>query len=184
MTDAFYSYDTTKRSNTHSTESREVLYPWHAWHGRPVWVHQAMVKNGVAIFHCGLEQIAGSRLLEVPRWMFDATICCGMHLAATPTISVKAMLELKRLLESATLDSHNVTIESGHRFLESAGGANAKRTANCAIAAVPTPLPKVPQWEALPYELRRRTVPLLAQLLREHCARSVNANRAGEVCDE
>ena len=129
---------TTKQSNTHSTESREVLYRWHAWHGRPVWIHQAMVKNGVAIFHCELEQIAGSRLLEVPRWMFDATICCGMHLAATPTISVKAMLELKHLLASATLDSHNVTIESGHRFLESAGGANAKRTANCAIAAVPS----------------------------------------------
>ena len=46
------------------------------------------------------------------------------------------------------------------------------------------PLPKVPQWEALLYELRRQTVPLLAQLLREHCARSVTANRAGEVCDE
>src|ERR1700752_2749675 len=45
-TDAFCSDDTTKQSNPHSTESREVLYPWHAWHGRPVWIHQAMVKNG------------------------------------------------------------------------------------------------------------------------------------------
>jgi hypothetical protein len=68
-TDAFCSCDTTKQSNTHSTESREVLYPWHAWHGRPVWIHQAMVKNGVAIFHCGLEQ-AASRLLQVPHPRF------------------------------------------------------------------------------------------------------------------
>src|SRR5215469_12649531 len=58
VTNAFCSDDTTKQPNTHNTESREVLYPWHAWHGRSVWIHQAIVKNGVAIFHCGLEQAA------------------------------------------------------------------------------------------------------------------------------
>jgi hypothetical protein len=46
------------------------------------------------------------------------------------------------------------------------------------------PLPKVSQWETLPYELRRRTVPLLARLLCEHHARKVTANYAKEVCDE
>jgi hypothetical protein len=95
-----------------------------------------MVKNGVAIFHCGLEQ-AASRLLQVPQWMFDRTICRGMHLAPTPAISIDAMLELKRLLASATLGGHKVTVESGHRHLESARGANAKRTENCTIATVP-----------------------------------------------
>jgi hypothetical protein len=97
-----------------------------------------MVKNGVAIFHCGLEQ-AASRLLQIPQWMFDRTTCRGMHLAPTPAISIKAMLELKRLLASATLGGHNVIIESGHRHLESARGANAKRTENSTIAAVPSP---------------------------------------------
>ena len=80
VTDEFCSGGTTKQPNTHNTESREVLYPWHAWHGRSVWIHQAMVKNGVAIFHCGLEQ-AVLRLLQVPQWMFDRTIFRGMHLA-------------------------------------------------------------------------------------------------------
>jgi hypothetical protein len=104
-TDAFCSCDTTNQPNTHSTESREVLYPWHAWHGRSVWIRQAMVKNGVAIFHCGLEQ-AASRLLQIPQWMFDRTTCRGMHLAPTPAISINAMLELKRLLVSATSGGH------------------------------------------------------------------------------
>jgi hypothetical protein len=95
-TDAFCSDDTTKQPNTHNTESREVLYPWHAWHawhGRSVWIHQAMVKNGVAIFHCGLEQ-AALRLLQVPQWMFDRTICRGMHLAPTPATRPAAGLRL------------------------------------------------------------------------------------------
>jgi hypothetical protein len=47
-----------------------------------------------------------------------------------------------------------------------------------------TPSPKIPQWEALPYELRQRTVPLLARLLRQHYARSVATKRVEETCDE
>jgi hypothetical protein len=47
-----------------------------------------------------------------------------------------------------------------------------------------TPSSKIPHWEALPYEPRRRTVPLLAQRLRQHYARSVAAKRAEETCDE
>jgi hypothetical protein len=30
-----------KQPNTHNnTESRKLLYPWHPWHGRSVWVHR------------------------------------------------------------------------------------------------------------------------------------------------
>ena len=47
-----------------------------------------------------------------------------------------------------------------------------------------TPSPKIPQWEVLPYELRQRTVPLLARLLRQHYARGVTAKRVEETCDE
>jgi hypothetical protein len=47
-----------------------------------------------------------------------------------------------------------------------------------------TPSSKIPQWETPPYELRRRTVPLLAPLLRQQYARSVAAKRAEETCDE
>jgi hypothetical protein len=47
-----------------------------------------------------------------------------------------------------------------------------------------TPSPMIPQWEDLPYELRQRTVRLLARLLRQHHSRSVSARRAEETCDE
>jgi hypothetical protein len=45
-------------------------------------------------------------------------------------------------------------------------------------------LSKIPQWEALPYELRQRTIPLLARLLRQYYVRSVAVKRAEETCDE
>jgi hypothetical protein len=47
-----------------------------------------------------------------------------------------------------------------------------------------TPSSKIPQWEALPKELRQRTVALLARLLRQHYARSVAAKPLEETCDE
>lgn len=48
-----------------------------------------------------------------------------------------------------------------------------------------TPSPKTPHWEALPYELRQRTVRLLARLLRQHYARrGVTTKRVEETCDE
>ena len=61
--------------DTHITESREVLYPWHPWYGRSVWIYQTLTKNGAAICHCGLSQTRDSRALEVPQWMFDSAAC-------------------------------------------------------------------------------------------------------------
>jgi hypothetical protein len=80
-----------------------------------------MVKGGVAIFYCGLEKIAEPYLLEVPRWMFNATVCYRTYLAAAPTLSVEAWVELKR----QTLDSHNVAVEARHTSIQSTGGADA-----------------------------------------------------------
>jgi hypothetical protein len=95
-----------------------------------------MVKNGIAIFFCSLEKIAAARLLEIPQWMFDATACYGMHLAPTPAIYIETILELKRLVAQATSDRHDTYIRLWHRSAESAGGANAKRPAECAISVV------------------------------------------------
>src|SRR5215831_9714990 len=96
--DAYDSRCTTKQPNTHNTESRKLLYPWHPWHGRSVWVHRTMVKNGIAIFFCSLEKIATAGLLEIPQWMFDAAAYYEMHLAPTPAIYIETMLDLKRLV--------------------------------------------------------------------------------------
>jgi hypothetical protein len=127
---------TTKQPNTHNTESRKLLYPWHPWHGHSVWVHRTMVRNGIAISFCSLEKNAAARLLEIPQWMFDATACYGMHLAPTPAICMETILDLKRLVAPATSESHDANIRLRHRSAESAGGANAKRPAEWPISAV------------------------------------------------
>ena len=53
---AFGPHGTSRQSNTHSTEVQEIRYPWHPWYGRPVWIHGALVKGGLALYHCSLEQ--------------------------------------------------------------------------------------------------------------------------------
>ena len=46
---------TSRQRNTHSTEAREVRYPWHPWFGRSVMVYEALTKGGDAICRCGFD---------------------------------------------------------------------------------------------------------------------------------
>ena len=46
---------TTKRKNAHSTEFRELLYPWHPWSGLRVVVHAAIERPGGVVFRCDLK---------------------------------------------------------------------------------------------------------------------------------
>src|SRR5947208_10981922 len=64
-------YCTTRLENTHGTDFRELLYPWHPWFGLRVCVHQAIDKSGSGIFRCTLSGSDADRWLEVPAWMFD-----------------------------------------------------------------------------------------------------------------
>ena len=76
--------DTSRRDNAQKTEVRSVCYPWHPWYDRSLVIRESLVKNGVAVYRCGLE--AGditSRSLEIPQWMFDRAICCGLRRAET-----------------------------------------------------------------------------------------------------
>src|SRR6516165_2997567 len=43
---------TTRQHNTHRTEEREVLYPWHRWFGRRVFVHEVLVRGNGRVFRC------------------------------------------------------------------------------------------------------------------------------------
>ena len=135
-------------------------------------------------FFCSPEKAAAARLLEIPQWIFDAAAYYEMHLAPTPAICIETMLDLKRLVAQATSESHDADIRLRHRSAESAGGANAKRPAEWPISAVSDTLAEDPSVGGLPYEIRQRTVPLLARLLRQHYARSVAAKRVEEACDE
>jgi hypothetical protein len=64
---------TSRQRNTHSTESREVRYPWHPWFGRSVTVYEALSKSGHRVCRCGFDDQRNDRSLEVPTWMFDSS---------------------------------------------------------------------------------------------------------------
>ena len=123
---AYATADTTQQRNTHNIESREVRYPWHPWCGRVVAVHQTFAKNGWVVSHCSIEENAEARHLEIPEWMFDPVICRRTQLAAVPTVSCEALLDLKSLLRCAPCPDTDVVLQPQHRSLLSPGGADAK----------------------------------------------------------
>ncbi len=116
---------TSRQSNTHITESREVLYPWHPWYGRSVWIYQTLTKNGAAICRCGLSQTPNSRALEVPQWMFDSAACSRTRITPSVAVTGAALLELKELLSRVRPGKSAVVLDAQHRSLLCAGGADA-----------------------------------------------------------
>ena len=119
---------TSRQRNTHSNESREVRYPWHPWHDRMVTTHRSFTRNGRALFCCSTEESLEGRFLEIPQWMFDPAICCRMQLAAVPTVSCEALLDLKAVLQCALPPDRDVVLQAQHPCLLSLGGADAKVT--------------------------------------------------------
>ncbi len=119
---------TTRQRNTHNIVSREVRYLWHPWYARAVAVHETFTRNGRAVFQCGVDEKPGARLLEIPQWMFDSVACCHMSLATVPSVSCRALLDLKALLRCAPFPDSDVVLQGQHRSLLSPGGADAKIT--------------------------------------------------------
>ncbi len=92
--------DTSQQHNTHLIEWREVRYAWHPWYGRAVAVRKRFARYDRVTFQCSIEADPEARLLEIPEWMFDPAICLRMRrLAAAPTVSCEALLDLKSLLQ-------------------------------------------------------------------------------------
>ena len=116
--------NTSRQSNTHSTELREIRYPWHPWYGRPVWIYGAIVKSGWALYRCSLEQNQKARLFEIPQWMFDSGACCRVHRAEQPAVDSAALLELKLLLHRTRSPGRDLVVQAQHH--SSPGGADAR----------------------------------------------------------
>ena len=76
--DGFDRRGKSRQRNTHSTESREVRYPWHPWRDRMVTTHRSFTWNARALFCCSIEESLEGRFLEIPQWMFDPAICYRM----------------------------------------------------------------------------------------------------------
>ena len=131
-------HGTSRQHNTHNIEWQEVCYTWHPWCGRVVAVHQTFARNGRVVSHCSIEENAEARHLEIPEWMFDPAICCRMQLAAEPTVSCQALLDLKSQLRCASISSTDVVLQAQHCSLLSPGGADAKvlESNGCSIHTV------------------------------------------------
>src|SRR4051812_48380157 len=69
---------TTERHKTHKTESAKVIYPWHPFYECEVRVHGERNRRGSIVLICS----AGDEMkvpVEVPVWMFDTALCCGIR---------------------------------------------------------------------------------------------------------
>ena len=140
--DAFWIGDTSRQSNTHSTESRELLYPWHPWYGRSLWIHGALVKSGRVVYRCSLEAQQKAPLLEIPQWMFESTGCCRVHRAENPFVDCAALLDLKLLLHPTRSPVSGLVVQAQHYSVP--GGADARigestRNSTDRIVSLPTP---------------------------------------------
>jgi len=109
-----------------------------------VAVHEAFTRNGRAVCRCGADENPGIRLLEIPQWMFDSVACCRMRLAAVPTVSCGALLDLKALLRCALFPDSAVVLQGQHRSLLSPGGADARITKPTESRSIQT-IPSAPE---------------------------------------
>ena len=92
---------TTERQNTHVTDRREVLYPWHPWFGRSVYVHSVIDTPGDAVFRCSLTGRRSDRPLEVPIWMFDRAACASCRRSGSSHVGLEALRALAGLVSDA-----------------------------------------------------------------------------------
>jgi hypothetical protein len=90
---------TTRLENTHGTNFRELLYPWHPWFGLQACVHAAIDRSGGNIFRCTLRGSDADRWLEVPAWMFDRSTCAKLRVAADANADLAALTSLAALLQ-------------------------------------------------------------------------------------
>jgi hypothetical protein len=114
---------TSRRQNTHITESRVVLYRWHPWHGRPVYIARPLNKGRQPVFRCALEAGDSVATLEVPQWMFDPAICCRIAVVTDPSVDVGSLRELRRLLLAITRAEPSPVVEAEHLAKQDRGGA-------------------------------------------------------------
>jgi hypothetical protein len=138
MTGAFSQYCTTRQHNAHRTEEREVLYPWHPWFGRVVFVHETTKRGGAGVLRCSQSSEEGARCLETPEWMFDRAACCGMVRGESPRVSRAALYRLKALISGGFGGSSGGVIEARSYSLSYKGEADAPSGSRSANLSAPT----------------------------------------------
>jgi hypothetical protein len=161
---------TSRQSDTHRIESREVRYPWHPWYGRIVGIDRVVVRGGRAVFQCRLEPGQAQRSVEVREWMFDAASCLRMRLGPIPSVSCDTLRDLQAMLHTlrsrfgticATLSTRPITAEE----VLMRPSPRSSRVPQLSLFHPPSPSP---HWATFPREVREQAVRWLARLLRKH----------------
>jgi hypothetical protein len=102
--------------NAHRTVCRNVLYRFHPWCGRDVFVHEVIEKAGGGAFRCTLDGSEVERWLEIPAWMFDRAACASDgFFSIDPFVRLEALEALSALLDhvlKADATSSNVRLRS------------------------------------------------------------------------
>ena len=120
---------TSRQSDTHRIESREVRYPWHPWYGRAVWIDQAVARGGRVMFQCRLELGQEQRSVEVPQWISMRPAAIGCAWGPIPSVSWEVLRELRALLSSGTrLGDRDELRDAQHQAEHGRGGADATIT--------------------------------------------------------
>ena len=128
-----------EQHNAHRTEEREVLYPWHPWFGRVVFVHETVNKGGVLVLRCSQSSEEGARCLETPEWIFDRATCCGMVRGDSPRVNRAALYRLKALISGGFVGSSGGVIEARSYSLSPEGEADAPSGSRSCPAARSVP---------------------------------------------
>lgn len=134
---------TTKGSNTHITDSREVHYPWHPWYGRQVTVRGGRHRRGTVVVSCTTDDEHGFPVLEVPLWMFDSGVCSRLKGAATARVDCRALRAVKVLLASVSRVEQEPVVQGQHHPVV-LGGADAKESEikRNSVAVIPAAPPE------------------------------------------
>jgi hypothetical protein len=103
-----------------------MRYPWHPWYGQPVCIHRFSERNGLPVFQCSLDASSDKRLLEIPQWMFDASVVCLVNLSSLPLVSCEALRELKELISPSEAVGIGEVVQARHQSLSHTGGSDAQ----------------------------------------------------------
>lgn len=104
---------TTALHNTHNTHDHRVLYDYHPWTGRYVFVEKMVERAGVSFARCRLIGDVPSLPLELPLWMFDRQACSFVRHSERPLVDLSGLLALQFLLaEVADADGHDFPLSS------------------------------------------------------------------------
>jgi hypothetical protein len=153
---------------THSIvfEPRRLCYPWHPWHGRSVLTRKAGGAHADMAYFCKLpEAPPHAMLVEIPKWMFDATRCASMRFAELPQVDCATLRALESMIVEQCVSAKAVVLQpqlSRHTGHGGTDGNNFERTSKDTAGAV--------------QRMPRRTV--LEQ------SRRVNARRGSQTTSE